>query len=70
MLVEEREKPAVVVITAEFGIIADQIARLSHHPSLKRLVLPYPLEGLPDEEVRAIAHGAFPELLQLLGAGA
>jgi hypothetical protein len=69
-MVEELAKPAVVVITAEFTTIATQIARLSKHPSLRRLVLPYPLEGLPDEEVRAIAHGAFPELVQLLGARA
>ena len=33
------------------------------------LVLPYPLEGLPDEEVRVIANGAYPELLELLGVG-
>lgn len=68
MLVEELAKPAVVVVTAEFVTIATQIARLSRHASLKRLVLPYPLEGLPDEEVRTIAHGAFPELVGLLGA--
>ena len=66
---EEQAKPAVVVITAEFITIATQIARLSGHPSLKRLVLPYPLEGLPEEEVRSIAHRAYPELLELLGAG-
>ena len=68
MLVEEQGKPAVVVITEEFVTIAAQIARLSGHPSLNRLVLPYPLEGLPDEEVRAIADRAFPQLLHLLGA--
>jgi hypothetical protein len=56
-----------VVITAEFVTIASQIARLNKHPSLKTLVLPYPLEGLPDKEVRTIAHGAYPELLRLLG---
>ena len=65
---EELAKPAVVVITAEFITIATQIARLSGHPSLRRLVLPYPLEGLPEEEVRSIAHRAYPELLELLGA--
>jgi hypothetical protein len=60
----------VVVVTAEFVTIATQIARLSRHPSLRRLVLPYPLEGLPEEEVRAVAHGAFAELVELLGARA
>jgi hypothetical protein len=66
--VEELAKPAVVVITSEFITIATQISRLSGHPSLKRLVLPYPLEGLPEEEVRSIANRAYPELLELLGA--
>jgi hypothetical protein len=69
VLVEELDKPAVVVITEEFITIATQISRLSGHPSLKRLVLPYPLEGLPEEEVRTIADRAYPELLRLIGAG-
>lgn len=64
---EELSKPAVVVVTAEFVTIASQIARLTGHASLKRLVLPYPLEGLPEEEVRAIAQRTWPELLRLLG---
>jgi hypothetical protein len=69
VLVEELDKPAVVIITEEFITIATQIARLNGHPSLKRLVLPYPLEGLPAEEVRTIANRAYPELLELIGAG-
>jgi hypothetical protein len=69
VLVEELDKPAVVVITEEFITIATQISRLSGHPSLKRLVLPYPLEGLPEEEVRTIADRTYPELLRLIGAG-
>jgi len=65
--VEDREKPAVVVVTAEFASLAAQLATLNGHPSLRTLVLPYPLEGLPDEEVRTIAEDAYPRLLRLLG---
>ena len=57
----------MVVVTDEFVPIATQMARLNGHPNLRQLVLPYPLEGRPDEEVRAIAKDAYPRLLKLLG---
>ena len=38
------------------------------HPSLRVLVLPYPLEGLPVEQLTAIAQRAYPELLGSIGA--
>ena len=57
----------MVVITEEFVTIASRIAATKGHPSLKQLVLPYPLEGRPDEEVRAIARDAYPRLLRALG---
>ncbi len=59
--------PAVVVVTEEFATIASRIAALEGHADLGRLVLPYPLEGLPAEEVHAIAVTAYPRLLELLG---
>jgi hypothetical protein len=59
----------VVVVTEEFTTIASQIAKLGGHAALRQLVLPYPLEGRPEEEVRAIARDAYPRLLELLGAG-
>src|SRR5438477_575253 len=43
------------------------MAAHSGHPSLRVLVLPYPLEGRPDEEVRQIAADAYPRLLRTLG---
>ena len=67
MLVEAQAKPAVVVITDEFIRIAEQVARLKGHPNLRQLVLPYPLEGRPDEEVARIAEDAYPRLLAVLG---
>ena len=70
MLVEELGKPAVVVITEEFVTIASRIAALKGHASLRRLVLPYPLETREEAECRAIAREHYPRLLDLLGASA
>jgi hypothetical protein len=67
VLVEELEKPSVVVITEEFGVIASRVAVMKGHPSLRRLVLPYPLESRSAEECRAIARAFYPQLLHLLG---
>ena len=55
------------MLTDEFIRIAEQVARLKGHPSLRQLVLPYPLEGRPDEEVARIAEDAYPRLLAVLG---
>ena len=68
MIVEALDKPAVVVVTAEFVTIGERIASLKGHADLRQLVLPYPLEGLPDEEVYQIALDAYPRLLERLGA--
>jgi hypothetical protein len=35
---------------------------------MKILVLPYPLEALPEAELRAIADEYYPQVLELLGA--
>ena len=58
----------MVVVTAEFEAHGRRIAAHHGHPSLKLLVLPYPLEGRPDEEVRKIAADAFDGLVVALGA--
>ena len=68
MIVESLNKPAVVVVTAEFITIGERIAALKGHSDLRQLVMPYPLEGLPDEEVHQIALDAYPRLLERLGA--
>ena len=57
-----------MVVTEEFASIAGRLAALEGHDGLPRLVLPYPLEGRPTEEVHAIAVDAYPRLLDLLGA--
>ncbi len=55
------------MVTEEFVTIGQRIAALRGHGNLRQLVLPYPLEGLPDEEVYRIAVDAFPRLLEHLG---
>ncbi len=65
---EALDKPAVVVVTAEFITIASRISALKGHASLRRLVLPYPLETRPEDECREIAREYYPKLLELLGA--
>jgi hypothetical protein len=60
----------VVVVTTEFDRFATQIATHHGHPSLRKLVLPYPLEGRPEQELQQIATDAYPALLRLLGAPA
>jgi hypothetical protein len=65
--VERLEKPAIVVVTEEFEAFAHRLAAHHGHPSLRVLVLPYPLEGRPDPEVRQIAADAYPRLLRALG---
>ena len=67
MAVERLSKPAVVVVTEEFETFAHRMAAHAGHPSLRVVVLPYPLEGRPDDEVRRIAADAYPTLLQTLG---
>ena len=67
MLVEELQKPAVVVITEEFITIASRIAALKGHASLRQLILPYPLETRPEDECREIAREFYPRLLATLG---
>ena len=67
MAVERLSKPAVVVVTEEFEAFAHRMAAHAGHPSLRVLVLPYPLEGRPEHEVRQIAADAYPALLQTLG---
>jgi hypothetical protein len=67
---EDNAKPAVVAVTAEFSEHGRNMARFLGHPSLKILVLPYPLEARPEEELRRIAADYYPRFLELLGAAA
>jgi hypothetical protein len=63
-------KTAVAVVTAEFEALAQTMATNAGRPGLRVHVLPYPLEPLPEAEVRAIARDHWPKLLDALGATA
>lgn len=60
-------KPAVAVVTASFAELATRMSDHNGVPDLPVIVLPYPLEGEPDDDVRHIARRAYPELLEKMG---
>jgi hypothetical protein len=66
--VAARGKTAVAVVTQEFEALARSMAANAGWPQLRILVLPYPLETLPEAEVREIAREHFAGLLECLGA--
>jgi hypothetical protein len=66
--VEEHAKPVVAVVCEEFVVHGRNVATHLGHADMKILVLPYPLEALPEPELRAIADEFYPQMLTLLGA--
>jgi hypothetical protein len=68
--VEDHAKPVVAIVCEEFLVHARNVATHLGHRELKILVLPYPLEALPTDELRAIADEYYPKVLALLGATA
>jgi hypothetical protein len=56
------------VVTAVFEDLAQRMAEHNERPDLKVLVMPYPMEDKPVDEVREIARACYPQLLALLGA--
>ena len=67
VIVEDCKKPAVVAVTQEFVEHGKNIAKMSGHADLRQLVFPFPLEGLPEDEVRRIAQELYPKLLATIG---
>ena len=57
---ESHSKPSVVVVTSEFETHARNMASFLGHGDLEVLVLPYPLEARPDDELRTIAAEYWP----------
>jgi hypothetical protein len=55
-------------VTEEFEVLAHTMAANAGRPGLRVHVLPYPLESLPEEEVRTIAREHWPRVLETLGA--
>jgi hypothetical protein len=64
---EQHGRPVVAVVTDEFATHGHNMAKHLGHGDLRILVLPYPLEARPAEELLAIAAEAYPQALALLG---
>ncbi|MDO8364178.1 MAG: hypothetical protein Q7V88_14890 [Actinomycetota bacterium] len=60
--------PAAAVATEQFEPLARVLAADGGRPGLRVMVLPYPYDTLPEEQVRAHARALFPQLLAVLGA--
>jgi hypothetical protein len=58
--------PAIVVATERFVTFARTLAAVQGIDELPLLVLPYPFESLPEEQIRAIAREQASELVALL----
>ena len=68
--VEDQHKPVVAIVCEEFTVHAHNVARHVGHSDMKVLVLPYPLEARPTEELEQIARDYYPHVLELLGVSA
>jgi hypothetical protein len=66
--VEALKKPVAVAITEEFVEHGKNIANIEGHPNIRQVVFPYPLEGLPEDEVRRLAVEKYPAFLNAIGA--
>lgn len=65
--VEDQAKASVAIVTSEFETHGHNVATFLGHRDLKVLVMPYPLEALPDDELHDIAEQYWPQALELLG---
>ena len=66
-MVAGRGKAAVAVVTEEFEALAGTMAANAGWAGLRVLVLPYPLDTRPEEEVREIGRQHYRSLLRALG---
>jgi hypothetical protein len=60
-------KTAVAVVTQEFEVLAHTMAANAGRPGLRVLVLPYPLETRPEQEVRDVAREHWRPFLRSIG---
>ena len=63
---ERRGVPTVTLATAYYEELLTESAATEGMPDLRRVILPYPLEGRPEPEVRAIARRAVNAILGAL----
>ena len=67
-MVAARGKTAVAVVTQEFETLSHTMAANAGRAGLRIQVLPYPLETLPEQQVRDIARSHWDALCKQLGA--
>ena len=67
-MVAARGKTAVAVVTQEFEGLSHTMAANAGRAGLRIQILPYPLETLPEAEVRDIARSHWEALWKRLGA--
>jgi hypothetical protein len=70
MISLERNLPTVVASTEQFVQLAETLAARSGRREIRIVELPFPLEGLAEDDVRAIARDYYPAMLASLGATA
>ena len=70
VLTQDMKKPTVAVLCDEFIHHGRTMAGVLGHPNLELLILPYPLEGRPENELLEIARQFYPKLLEQLGVRA
>ena len=63
----DRGCPTVLVATDHFARLARTLAASSGRGDVRIVVLPYPLEGLPEDEVRSIARAHLDDLFATMG---
>lgn len=64
----EKGLPTVAICTRHFEQLGEALARRGGRSGLRRFILPYPLDVLPQKEVEQIARDHFPPLLQAIGS--
>ncbi len=70
VVVAERGRTAVAVVTQEFEGLSHTMASNAGRQGLRIHVLPYPLETRSEDDVRAIAREHYKSVLDALGAQA
>jgi hypothetical protein len=64
----ERGYPTVFVATEHFERLSRVLTEEAGWSDIRMAILPYPLEGLPEGEIRQIARDSYPALLMSMGA--
>lgn len=63
---EKRQIPTMTIATSYYEDLLVETAEAEGMPDLRRIILPYPLEGLPDDAVRDVARRMFDAVVAAL----